>query len=1103
MFTGIHIPDNDTLLAVLFTPTGGSEIIRGADNSGTDFASCLAGLMDSGEARISAQPGAGLSSQVLEVRAGDASYSVVIEGPVTVTDNGSVEVHGELLVEDAEGYPAAVPVVIILTGPEFGEQQLTGIHGGGGESMSGMTALSGILTVDMGYPENSVQGDFIVTEAVTENSEHDQPTRDPDGVAPVTVQPILSFGQLNDIPTVMETEGEKAINVSSGDNPMAVNVPSGSEYQPGVSPTVNNQIADVRDFENSSITVQPDVSLDPRNNLHSTSVDAPTITELTDDNDASSQGGYIITRFPAQGLLTESFDNQQLSRFVIYLPADEASKIITNHTALGQHNVSNDPRGITTAPDTPLRIVVRISADGVPASLPGTVLLDANGYENEGLPLLTSDAGISLLHGESLHVRRIIRGNEAAPVSMSDTVPSAELLIDLFDGGVTSSAGIPADVNNGIQSEKLFLWNGEQIDVQAADSPAGPKELIFSPRMAQAGEPYVAVTLADGIFMRDTGVTVSSIVIPEMAVPVPPDGAQTVTDMPLNANGNSEQSITHSCAVDDPIIPELVTPQTGNSHVQSEELTQEHVAGCENPSHSAAVSQPAESYFPPAESDNNMTSSTRTSHTYSSTLHDSEAGPFPAAPEEGVIAEDIPSSHEIQAPAENGEGKPSEVSGPSNESGTGLTSAITEEPDISTVRYPGTPPESAPGIETRQAVPVETAEADRPVAQTTAPSGFTTFHESTAGTESELSGPDSAIGGGGNKPGTEPVVSMRASADKPAAGKIVATEWITDTGTTHSAYVTDGAGESPDVGTKPGVGMRGMKMSPETVAQNPEPVSHNPQPVIHNTETAAPNPGPGAHRPETISHNPENVLHRPESGGNETNGVDRGLHESRITFSRMTGPEQVNNPASTTEPVSENSMFQKSDIKGEGFSQPLTGIGLDQAGSAVTVPHKVATAFTGSPRSFVSEPVEQQIITGIVRQVTVMQRDGISSVVLRLEPPSLGKMKLDILTEHSKVTGRIVVESVEVKELIQHGLAELRNSLAQNGMQVESFDVQVGHNGGTDSWAAREHMKYVYDDLRRHPGFANVSDTGENAQCDDGVRVRARLLQSKLFDVWM
>ena len=105
---------------------------------------------------------------------------------------------------------------------------------------------------------------------------------------------------------------------------------------------------------------------------------------------------------------------------------------------------------------------------------------------------------------------------------------------------------------------------------------------------------------------------------------------------------------------------------------------------------------------------------------------------------------------------------------------------------------------------------------------------------------------------------------------------------------------------------------------------------------------------------------------------------------------------------------------------------------------------------------------EIQLINTIVRQASFMNQKSMSSAVINLDPPSLGKLKLSIVTENSKVTGKILVESVEVKELIQNSLSELRENLAQNGLKIDSFDVDVGCNGGTESWAEMENLRVYF-----------------------------------------
>ena len=143
---------------------------------------------------------------------------------------------------------------------------------------------------------------------------------------------------------------------------------------------------------------------------------------------------------------------------------------------------------------------------------------------------------------------------------------------------------------------------------------------------------------------------------------------------------------------------------------------------------------------------------------------------------------------------------------------------------------------------------------------------------------------------------------------------------------------------------------------------------------------------------------------------------------------------------------------------------------------------------------------ESGILNSVVRQARFMLQGGQSSATITLEPPSLGKMKLEIVTENSIITGKIMVESREVQDIIRNNMADLRQSLSQGGLQVESFDVQVGHNGGTDNWARREDMESMAEALRR--GRENV-DSAPAAPVASGLRGRSVSSGSGYIDMWM
>ena len=156
---------------------------------------------------------------------------------------------------------------------------------------------------------------------------------------------------------------------------------------------------------------------------------------------------------------------------------------------------------------------------------------------------------------------------------------------------------------------------------------------------------------------------------------------------------------------------------------------------------------------------------------------------------------------------------------------------------------------------------------------------------------------------------------------------------------------------------------------------------------------------------------------------------------------------------------------------------------------------------TGGYQSRDHREFEAGVMNTIVRQARLLLMNRKSSATVVLEPPSLGRLKLDIVTENSKITGNILVESREVQEIIRMNISDLRQSLAQNGLSIESFDVNVGHNGGADVWARREDMESIASLMRtfreEKNGFLQETPNSEEMRRRNIVRSPGSI------DVWI
>jgi flagellar hook-length control protein FliK len=92
------------------------------------------------------------------------------------------------------------------------------------------------------------------------------------------------------------------------------------------------------------------------------------------------------------------------------------------------------------------------------------------------------------------------------------------------------------------------------------------------------------------------------------------------------------------------------------------------------------------------------------------------------------------------------------------------------------------------------------------------------------------------------------------------------------------------------------------------------------------------------------------------------------------------------------------------------------------------------------------EPVAQKVMEQIVEGARIQVARGQTTARIVLQPPSLGKLNLHILTKDDQVKVTFFAETLQVKEIIESNLAQLRQSFVQQGLRVDDFGVFVGHH---------------------------------------------------------
>ena len=87
---------------------------------------------------------------------------------------------------------------------------------------------------------------------------------------------------------------------------------------------------------------------------------------------------------------------------------------------------------------------------------------------------------------------------------------------------------------------------------------------------------------------------------------------------------------------------------------------------------------------------------------------------------------------------------------------------------------------------------------------------------------------------------------------------------------------------------------------------------------------------------------------------------------------------------------------------------------------------------------------EVKIINQITDKMTVRSNGPENEVHIKLDPPSLGRVRMNIITSGDSVRTLIVAENQAVKQVIENNFNQLRDAMGEQGLKVGSFTVTVG-----------------------------------------------------------
>lgn len=188
----------------------------------------------------------------------------------------------------------------------------------------------------------------------------------------------------------------------------------------------------------------------------------------------------------------------------------------------------------------------------------------------------------------------------------------------------------------------------------------------------------------------------------------------------------------------------------------------------------------------------------------------------------------------------------------------------------------------------------------------------------------------------------------------------------------------------------------------------------------------------------------------------------------------------------------------------ESIEQPKQDVNLsiqndDRLRTAGTSPDHTRDFSPAHNVSRFAEQTEQLVTIQRVAQAIRLAHERNGEIRLRLHPPELGALRLQMRVQEGTLTARLEVETPAARDVLLDNLPSLRDRLAEHNIRVDNFDVALMHDGLGSQTGGREDFSGP-----RHPHWSRGSVP--ESQSPDGNReatekIVARRLTNGQFDV--
>lgn len=135
------------------------------------------------------------------------------------------------------------------------------------------------------------------------------------------------------------------------------------------------------------------------------------------------------------------------------------------------------------------------------------------------------------------------------------------------------------------------------------------------------------------------------------------------------------------------------------------------------------------------------------------------------------------------------------------------------------------------------------------------------------------------------------------------------------------------------------------------------------------------------------------------------------------------------------------------------------------------------------------------IMTQISSQINKVSLNGLNEIKIQLMPENLGKLSLKISTTDNIVSAKIIAESIQIKEIIESNLNQLRDSLSEKGISISNVEVFVGQD--SDAYRHKQALQQMFKGKKSNNSIEDIQLVSE----DVTIGISNPYLEENSFDM--